>query len=204
MSMSETKEVKVKKKKKLSKSGLIVIIGLTILAIPCLIFAGILGISALQTGSPREGNRFKNDLTIEITKDDVSEIQASLTSIANVQEVDVKVAQGQLKVYIDCDDTLSEEQVDAIVSDVYSKVTTKLPIQTYFTKSESSRMYDLQINVYTTVEDSANRQYKYLHKNSAEEQFSIDDMAHPKNQELVDELQGKNIVEEDAQEVPEE
>lgn len=190
MSMDETKEVKIKKKKKLSKSGLIVLIGIIIIAIPCLVFASILGISALQTGSPRDGKRFKDDLVNEITKQDCSDIQADLSGIAGVESVEVKVSEGQFKVFIDTDDSLSEVQIDTIVSDAYSKVTSKLPIASYFTRTQSAKMYDLQINVYTTAEASGNRQYKLLHKNSAEETFQIDDLAHPKDAQLVKELEG--------------
>lgn len=189
--MEETKEVKVKQKKKLSKSGLILIIGIVIIAIPCLVFAGILGISALQTGSPREGSRFKGDLVNEITKSNVSEVETDLNTISNIQSVEVKLAQGQLKIYIDTDDSLNEKQVDQIVTEAYNKVTSKLPINTYFTKTDSAKMYDLEIHVYTTAEASETRQYKYLHKNSAEEKYAVDDMAHPKDAKLKAELEGK-------------
>lgn len=206
--MDETKEVKVKKKKKLSKSGLIVVIGIIIIVIPCLVFAAILGISALQTGSPRDGSRFKDDLVTEISKDDCSSIQADLASISGVENVEVKVSEGQLKVFIDTNDSLTEAQVDTIVSDAYAKVTSKLPVTTYFTRTADAKMYDLQINVYTTAEASANRQYKLLHKNSSEESFQIDDLAHPKDAELVKELEGKAIADaatdasEDTEEKP--
>lgn len=189
--MDETKEIKVKQKKKISKSALVLIIGLVIIAIPCLVFVGILGISALQTGTPREGSRFDGDLVNEITSSDVDDIEADLNTISSIESIEVILAQGQLKIYIDTDDSLNEKQVDKIVNEAYNIVTSKLPINTYFTKTDSAKMYDLQINVYTTAEDSENRQYKYLHKNSAEESFAIDDMAHPKDAKLKAELEGK-------------
>lgn len=189
--MEETKEVIVKKKKKLSKSGIVLIVGIAIIAIPCLVFVGILGISALQTGSPREGNRFKNDLVNEITKNDVSNIESDLNGLSNVESVLVKVSEGQLKIYIDTNDSVSVEQFDEIVSKAYEKVISRLPISTYFTKTDTVKNYDLQINVYTTAEDSVNRQYKLLHKNAAEEAYQIDDLVHPKDQALADELLGK-------------
>lgn len=189
--MEETKEVIVKKKKKLSKSGIVLIVGIAIIAIPCLVFVGILGISALQTGSPREGNRFKNDLVNEITKNDVSNIESDLNGLSNVESVLVKISEGQLKIYIDTNDSVSVEQFDEIVSKAYEKVISRLPISTYFTKTDTVKNYDLQINVYTTAEDSVNRQYKLLHKNAAEETYQIDDLVHPKDQALADELLGK-------------
>lgn len=180
---------KVVKNKKLSKSGLILIIGSVIIAIPCIIFALILGISALQTGSPRDGSRFSGDLVNEITKTDVKEIETQLSSFTNTEKVTVTLSEGQLKVFIDCDDSLSEEKVDKILTDAFNAVIFKLPIGTYFTKTDTAKMYDLQINVYTSM-DSENRVYKFLHKNAAEENYSIDDLANPKDPKIAAELQG--------------
>lgn len=191
--MEETKEVKVKKKKKLSKSGIVLIIGITVIAIPVIVFLAIIGIAELQKGSPREGSRFDNDLTPEITKENVNSIKADLETLDNVETVDVVLSEGQLKVYIDLNDTCNEKDVDNAIALSYQKVGTALPITTYFSKSDTAKMYDLQINVYTTASASENRQYKLLHKNSAEEQFSIDDLAHPKDPKLVAELQGKTV-----------
>lgn len=195
--MSEIKETKTKKKKKLSKSAIVIIVGLSIIAIPCIVFAAILGISALQTGSPREGSRFANDLVNEITDEHVSSIESSLNSISNIESVEVKVSEGQLKVFIDTNDSLTSEQIDGIVNDAYNKVTSTLPVNTYFTSNDSARMYDLQINVYTTAEAVENREYKLLHKNAAEESYKIDDLAHPKDESLVKELEGGVVSQED-------
>lgn len=193
--MEETKEVKIKKKKKLSKSGLIIVIGIGIIAIPCLVLAFILGISALQTGSPRDGSRFKDDLVNKISSSDCSALETDLKSLSGIDSVEVVLSEGQLKVFIDANDSASESQIDTLIKDAYNKVNTKLPIATYFTRSATAKMYDLQINVYTTAEATSSRQYKLLHKNAAEEAYQIDDLAHPKDEELVKELEGKTTTE---------
>lgn len=196
-------ELKIKKeKKKLSKSAIILIVGIVIIAIPVLVFAGILGISALQTGSPRNGSRFDNDLVNEITSDNVNKIKSDLSSISNTETIEVTLSEGQLKIFIDTVDTLSEEDVDKIVNDAFSKVTSTLPLSTYFTANESSKMYDLQINVYTSAEASPiasnnHRQYKLLHKNSAEDNYQIDNLAIPKNESIARELEGLSDTSED-------
>ena len=194
--MSEINEIKQpKKRKRLSKSALVLIIGLLIIAIPVIIFLAILGIAALQTHSPREGSRFDNDLDPKITNSDVSSLEDTLKSISSVESVEVVLSEGQLKIFIDTSDSLTEEQVDSILTDAYNKVNSKLPVNTYFTATDSRKMYDLQINVYTTPEASPigatnSRQYKLLHKNSTEDQYGIDDMAHPKDPALAAELEG--------------
>ena len=196
MSVKQSSEVKVKKKKKkLSRSALVLIIGMLIIAIPVIIFLSILGIAALQTGTPREGSRFDNDLDPEITSQQVESLKSDLKSLVAVEDLEVILSQGQLKIFIDTTDTLSEEDVDKILTNAYNKVNSALPISTYFTADGAKKMYDLQINVYTTAEASpigsdSSRQYKLLHKNSTESTFAIDDLAHPKDPNLAAELEG--------------
>ncbi len=184
-----------KEKKKLSRSAIVLIVGLIIIAIPVCIFVGILGISALQTGSPREGSRFEGDLEPAITDEQVAAVETKLNALSSIESIEVILKEGQLRIFIDTADTLSEEQIDSLLTSAYNAVNSELPISTYFTATESKKMYDLQINIYTTAEasplgDDNGRQYKLLHKNSAEETYGIDDLAHPKDPALAAELEG--------------
>lgn len=184
-----------KEKKKLSRSAIVLIVGLIIIAIPVCIFVGILGISALQTGSPREGSRFEGDLEPAISEEQVAAVETKLNALSSVESLEVILKEGQLRIFIDTADTLSEEQIDSLLTSAYNAVNSELPISTYFTATESKKMYDLQINIYTTAEasplgDENGRQYKLLHKNSAEETYGIDDLAHPKDPALAAELEG--------------
>lgn len=194
--MSAKKEKKEKKeKKRLSRSAIVLIVGLIIIAIPVCIFLGILGVSYLQTGTPREGSRFDGDLEPAITEEKLSSLKDKLGQLSSAEEVEVVLSEGQLRIFIDTNDSLTEEQVDSILTSAYNTVNSELPISTYFTATESKKMYDLQINVYTSPEASeigspSSRQYKLLHKNSAEETYGIDDLAHPKDPALAAELEG--------------
>ena len=195
--MSTKKEKKEKKeKKRLSRSAIVLIVGLIIIAIPVCIFLGILGVSYLQTGTPREGSRFDGDLEPAITEENLSSIKDKLSQLSSVEEIEVVLSEGQLRIFIDTEDTLSEAQVDSLLTSAYNTVNGELPISIYFTATESKKMYDLQINVYTSPEASeidaaSSRQYKLLHKNSAEETYGIDDLAHPKDPALAAELEGR-------------
>lgn len=184
-----------KEKKKLSRSAIVLIVGLIIIAIPVCIFVGILGISALQTGSPREGSRFEGDLEPAISEEQVAAVETKLNALSSIESLEVILKEGQLRIFIDTADNLSEEQIDSLLTSAYNAVNSELPISTYFTATESKKMYDLQINIYTTAEasplgDENGRQYKLLHKNSAEETYGIDDLAHPKDPALAAELEG--------------
>lgn len=196
--MSETTTTK-KERKKLSRSALVLIVSILIIAIPVIIFLAILGISALQTGTPREGSRFDNDLQPEITSSMVETLKSDLQSLSSVEEVDVVLSQGQLRIYIDTDDNMSDEQFDSLITSAYSKVNSALPVDTYFTATDTSKMYDLAINVYTKLQASdldadSSRKYKLLHKNSTEQNYMIDDLANPKNAQLAAQLQGSNEI----------
>ena len=199
--MSEVNKTKVtRQKKRLSKSALVLIIGILIIAIPIAIFLAILGISALQTGSPRLGSRFNNDLNPEISNSQVEALTSELKAMSSVEEVEVILAQGQLRIFVDTDDNMSDEQFDSLLTSVYSKVNSSLPIDTYFTATDTEKMYDLAINVYTKAQASdldadSSRKYKLLHKNSKEDTYQIDDLANPKNPELAAQLQGNNEIE---------
>lgn len=198
--MSEVNKTKVtRQKKRLSKSALVLIIGILIIAIPIAIFLAILGISALQTGSPRLGSRFNNDLNPEISNSQVEALTSELKAMSSIEEVEVILAQGQLRIFVDTDDNMSDEQFDSLVTSVYSKVNSSLPIDTYFTATDTEKMYDLAINVYTKAQASdldadSSRKYKLLHKNSMEDTYQIDDLANPKNPELAAQLQGNNEI----------
>lgn len=198
--MSEVNKTKVaRQKKRLSKSALVLIIGILIIAIPIAIFLAILGISALQTGSPRLGSRFNNDLNPEISNSQVEALTSELKAMSSIEEVEVILAQGQLRIFVDTDDNMSDEQFDSLITSVYSKVNSSLPIDTYFTATDTEKMYDLAINVYTKAQASdldadSSRKYKLLHKNSMEDTYQIDDLANPKNPELAAQLQGNNEI----------
>ena len=207
--MSEIKKEK-KEKKKLSRSAIVLIVGIVIIAIPILIFVGILAKSALETGTPREGSRFDGDLDPAITEELVGQLQNDLSQLGTFDNLEVICKEGQLRIFIDTADNLSEEQIDTLLNNAYNKVNTRLPISTYFTATANKKMYDLQINVYTTAEASEigatnSRQYKILHKNSFEETYEIDDVAHPKDPALAAELEGLPVeTETQTEETPSE
>ena len=207
--MSEVKTENKLGNKKLSKSALVLIIGLIIIAIPVLVFVGILGVSAMQTGTPREGSRFNGDLDPAITNSEVNTLKSDIEALGTFDSVEVILSEGQLRIYVDTQDSMSESQIDSLITNIYNKVNSNLPISTYFTSTDSKRMYDLVINVYTTAEASeigatSSRVYKVLHKNAAEETYAIEDLAHPKDPDLAAELEGLKEPEEETSEETEE
>ena len=193
--MSEIKKQK-QNKRKMSKSATMLVIGLLVIFIPCAIYAGILISAALQTGSPILGERFDGDLDPAITKNDISSIETKLSSIDGVEEVKVVLLSGQMRVNVNVDDALTNEQIEVIIDEAYEGVTGVLSIDKYFTSNNGKRMYDLAINVYNLVDpEDDSMVYYILTKNAMMEEKTIQLVSEPLNPDLAADLRGENETE---------
>lgn len=193
--MSEIKKQK-QNKRKMSKSATMLVIGLLVIFIPCAIYAGILISAALQTGSPILGERFDGDLDPAITKNDISSIETKLSSIDGVEEVEVVLLSGQMRVNVNVDDALTNEQIEVIINEAYEGVTSVLSIDKYFTSNGGKRMYDLAINVYNSVDpEDDSMVYYILTKNAMMEEKTIQLVSEPLNPDLAADLRGENETE---------
>jgi len=183
----------VKKKVKLSKSALILIIGILIIAIPCVIFGGIILSSYMQSGSPVIGKRFDNDLTNEITKDKADTILSSIKSLSNVDDASYESFEtGTFTLLVDINDSATSEEAAQIAASVYEIVDKTLPIATYFTQTDSIKNYDLSIQIYNREDandDYDTWVYVFLTKNSKMETPEV--TITPVNPELAKELRGE-------------
>lgn len=149
-------EKKVKKKKKLSRSAMVLMISSIIILIPCLVFGGILLISAMQNDKPVLGSRYDNDLNPAITETNTANIKSSIESLSNVESVEIVMTTAQYRINVDTNDTVSHDQVKEIAEQVYDVVTKELPVSTYFTKSsDGMKMYDLSVTVYNYIPDGS-------------------------------------------------
>ncbi|MBQ0036301.1 MAG: hypothetical protein KBT35_05245 [Firmicutes bacterium] len=141
-----------KRRKKLSTSALVLLISLIVIAIPCLIFAGILITSALETNKPVIGSRFDNDLEIQISSSDANDVKDAISLISGVESVEVDgITTGQLVVLIDISDSATEDEAKDIATQAYEKTIGILPVKTYFSSSDTNKNYDLAIHVYNRL-----------------------------------------------------
>lgn len=187
--MSEKK----KKNKKLSKSAMILIIGICIIVIPLTIYGGILISAAMQTGTPIFGDRYKGDLEPAITDEDLSAVETTISSISGVEKVDAVLTSGQLRINVDTNDSLTDEEIEKMVDDVYEKVSSKLSINTYFTSTKDKKMYDLAINVYNKIDaEDESMIYYVLTKNAMMEEPEIQCVSVALDEDLAAELRGEN------------
>ena len=148
----EKTEKKVKTKKKLSRSAVVLMISSIIILIPCLVFGGILLIAQLQNNKPVIGERYENDLNPAITETNTENIKSSIESLSSVESVEIVMTTAQYRVNVDTKDAISEEEMETLSTTIYDIVNEELPISTYFTKSsDGMKMYDLSITLYNYI-----------------------------------------------------
>lgn len=185
----------VKTKKKMSKGGIVLLISSLIILVPCLIFGGILLKSALETGKPVVGSRFDNDLEPAITSSNTSSLTTTIKAISGVEDCEIVLTSAQYRINVNAQDSLSSSEIEALAKKVYDAVNNELPVSTYFTATDSKKMYDLSINVYNYVkEDDDNMIYYILTKNSKMSDYSIQCVSEPVDEELAKDLRGENVT----------
>ena len=190
MEKVNTKQKQIKKKKKMSKGGIVLLVSAIIILIPCLIFGGILLSAALETGKPVVGNRFNNDLNPSISSSTTSSLESSIKALSGVEDCNIVLTSAQYRVNVDTVDSLSDSEIQSLVVEVYNLVNQELPVSTYFTATDSEKMYDLSINVYNTTSDG--NIYYILTKNSKMTSYSIQCVSSPVDEDLAKELRGEN------------
>lgn len=186
-------QVKIKtKKKKMSKGGIVLLVGIIVILIPCLIFGGILLSAALETGKPVSGSRFNNDLNPSISNSNTKSLETTISAMSGVESCEIVLKSAQYRVNVNTTDSLSESQIKDLAVDVYNAVNTALPISTYFTSTDSEKMYDLSINVYNYIsEDDDTMIYYILTKNSNMDTYSLQCVSSAVDEDLAAELRGE-------------
>lgn len=193
------------KKKTISKihwPTVILILSLVLLAIPTVVIGKVLYDAFAATGTPLFGNRFEMDLDPEITQEQLTELEIKISSEALVEKVSVTLISASLRISVDVIDDITLEQLTPLATTLYSHVVTVLPVETYFKMNEKSKMYDLELHVYNSLELKNDDSYKYLIflLNSIMEEPLIQLVSDPKNPEYVQELYDRLNDEDDSEE----
>lgn len=192
------------KKKTLSKihwPTVILILSLVLLAIPTVVIGKVLYDAYAATGTPLFGNRYDMDLDPAITEEQLTELKIKIESEELVEGVTVTLISASLRISVDVRDDITLEQLTPLATTLYSHVVTVLPVETYFKLNETSKMYDLELHIYNSLELKEDESYKYLIflLNSIMEEPLIQLVSDPKNPEYVKELYDRlnNVVDEE-------
>ncbi|MGB4984596.1 MAG: hypothetical protein WBO70_02340 [Erysipelotrichaceae bacterium] len=189
-STSEVKKDKKKSTRKLKPSSIILIVGLVAIMIPFALFGYELISAQLNTGTPQNGDRYKNDLDPAITKELQDKVVEQIKTIENVDDVKISLKTASFRIYVDVKDDLATDAIKAMTVAVYEKISTVLPIETYFKGDGTKKMYDLELHTYNMA-TGEKIIYYILNKNSSGGTYYIRDYAQALNQQVADELRAQ-------------
>ena len=177
------------KPKKARQGHKLVWLTLIVIAIPCALVAYILIASMGTQNTPVTGNRFgKEDLNPAITKSMQQEILASLEQMDWIDSVSLDLKSATLRVMIDSVDDSTLESTSIMIDDAVNRINAICPLDTYFTNTESSKMYDLEINIYNYIVDDAHTldgQIYLMYTKTGAGSAVIDNMNDAKNWDIV-------------------
>lgn len=191
--MAKMKRKRVASNKSKGQGHKLVWFTLIIIMIPVVIVGYVLLTSIGGQNHPVEGSRFsKTDLDPAITDDNISSLESALSNIENVDKVSVNLLSATLRVHIDLVDSATDDVASAALDSAYNIVNEQLPIDTYFTNKDSSKMYDLEIDSYNYLIDDTHTAdgwtYLKLTKTGASDGPVTDNMTTAKDPELSNQL----------------
>lgn len=192
--MAEKKRTQTKRsvKKKTHRTGILFTICLILVLAPFVVFGWILFSSSMDTGTPVLGNRYEGDLDPAITKDQLTQVEDAVSALSGQDSCFVTMKTATLRVYVDIADDASEETANAKADEVYNVVASILDPSVYFTKTDSKKMYDMEIHVYTIPEktgaDGENFVYVIDTKTSNMSSPAKQTVSVAKNQAVADQL----------------
>lgn len=193
------------KKNKPRQGHKLVWFALIVIAVPCAIVAMVLLQSMGAQNNPVTGSRFsKNDLNPSISKSEMNKVLDSINAnVGSIESITINLKSATLRVNINADDAVDEATVTSMVDQVYDQVNAVLPIDTYFTNKEDSKMYDLEINVYNWTVDNKHPDgqiYVQCTKTGAGNRV-VDVLTTPKDKDLVNSItRTGEVIEESAPE----
>ena len=162
--MSEKKTPKKKIRTKSHWTAVIFWICLILIATPVCVLGWILLSSSMDTGKPIFGNRYEGNLDPAITEKDLDSVEEAAKTVEGVDSAYVTMTSATLRVYADVADDAGEDTCNAVADQIYAKVAEILDPSVYFTRTESMKMYDMEIHVYTLPErtDAEGENFVYV------------------------------------------
>lgn len=91
-------------------------------------------------------------------------VEDAVKTVEGVNDTFVTMTSATLRVYADVADDANEETCNAVADQIYAKVAEILDPSVYFTRTESMKMYDMEIHVYTLPErtDAEGENFVYV------------------------------------------
>lgn len=167
--------------------------GLIFFSIPVIILVIIILLSSLGTGQVIEGNRFDHDLDPEITTNLIKETKTALEANTGYESVEVNLKAATVLVTLKVADTNLAPEFSALALEAVNLITETLPLDPYFTKTDTMKMYDLQLDVYNHDPSDPTKvlYHTILIKNANMLEWTIQDVSTALNPDLAADLRAK-------------
>lgn len=185
--MAKNNEKLVKREKRLGFNWFFWISLIAIL-VPLGYFGRLLYLASQDSNVPINGSRIQDTVVYEINTTQVEELNEVIKTIEGVESSSSNLAVQTLRITINADDALDTDGMKALAEKIYEAVNEKFPIETYFTRTDNIKEYDLEITIYDnlSVESPVIVQ---LTKNAAfEEGKEIQVVSSPINQAVTDKV----------------
>ena len=186
--MAKMKRKRVASNKPTGQGHKLVWFTVIIIMIPVVIVGYVLLASLGGQNRPVEGSRFSK----KYLDPAISTLESALSNIENVEKVSVNLLSATLRVHIDLIDSATDDVASAAINSAYSVINEQLPIDTYFTNKDGSKMYDLEIDSYNYLIDDTHTAdgwtYLKLTKTGASDGPVTDNMTVAKDAELSNQL----------------
>lgn len=172
--------------RKKRRPPVVLILFILVLCVPLIIAGAVLYSTLEDSSQPVVANRFNNELNPAITETQLETVKTSLKE-DRIEKIEISCISATVRILIDTYDEINQLEVDEIISSSLTTINEYLPIDTYFTNTETTKMYDLEIHVYNVVKGE-NKIYTICTKTAASESYVIDNVAIAKNQEIADSI----------------
>lgn len=174
-------------------SKILYTVAIIVVVIPILLLGYIYITTKENKGMPTVGSRFDDELTTKITSEDVQKVKDALV-FDNAESVEVNLTSATLRITVDMKDDSGSDDVDQVLKQTYDKINELLPVKTYFTNQDTTKMYDLDIHVYNfipTDDQTDGWVYKEMVKNAANKKTVTDTLSSPKDKQTVTDIENR-------------
>lgn len=173
-------------------SLLIIIVSFILIAIPVYMIGRVIYDSYMEAGVPIVGERFEDDLPNKITDQQLDTIETGIRGLSGVEDVEIHLQTATVKIAVDVYYEVTAEDFERYRNEMVSVVNTTLPIESYFTKTDMVKNYDLEIAVYNDPADPT--AFAIITKNSGMSEAKLDIVSTPKDPEVTSQVLGQGEV----------
>ena len=184
----KTKAKKVKVKKDRLGFNWFFWFSFIIILVPVCYFLYLIYSAYQETHIPIVGDRINSEIETVIQPEQVDNISQRIKGIEGVENCQSDLVVETLRIKIDVNDDLADEDMEGILTQAYDIVNEVLPVESYFTQHNDYKEYDLEIYSFDDM-DSDEVRIILLNKNSKMEEYLVQSLTSAVNQEVADELQ---------------